>query len=179
VVVDATHPPNGTSPTQLHKSRGPVRLDRLGRLALGGCRRSGSCRRATAVMVYKLTSAAVALLRDLPRFVGDHGFTTTGGDRPISGFSKMKAGLDRLVPAWTLHDLRRTVRTGLSSLGVLPVITELDVLDRQPLLQPGRPDRAGVAGNRGVSPVIRRLRLARARAYGLAKLGGPTRPARR
>jgi hypothetical protein len=107
-------------------------------------------------MVYKLTSAAVALLRDLPRFVGDHVFTTTGGDRPISGFSKMKAGLDRLVPAWTLHDLRRTVRTGLSSLGVLPVIAELDVLDRQPLLQPGRITSPAVLL---VAPVHRALQI--------------------
>jgi integrase len=55
---------------------------------------------------------------------------TTRGDRPISGYSKAKARLDRVVAAarseagltdlepWTIHDLRRTVGTGLGKLGV-------------------------------------------------------------
>jgi integrase len=55
---------------------------------------------------------------------------TTRGDRPISGYSKAKARLDRAVTAarseaglpelepWTIHDLRRTVGTGLGKLGV-------------------------------------------------------------
>jgi integrase len=82
-----------------------------------------------------LTPAAVELFRDLPRFTGDYAFTTTGGARPVSGFSKMKARLDRMVgdavPPWTLHDLRRTMRTGLASAGVLPVIAELTIGHRQ------------------------------------------------
>jgi integrase len=55
---------------------------------------------------------------------------TTHVDRPISGYSKAKARLDRVVAAarseaglsglepWTIHDLRRTVGTGLGKLGV-------------------------------------------------------------
>jgi len=53
-------------------------------------------------------------------------FTTTG-DRPISGFGKAKARVDRAasktrdesgpVAPWTVHDLRRTVATGLGKLG--------------------------------------------------------------
>jgi integrase len=55
---------------------------------------------------------------------------TTRGDRPISGYSKAKARLDQLVATarseaglpdlerWTIHDLRRTVGTGLGKLGV-------------------------------------------------------------
>jgi integrase len=55
---------------------------------------------------------------------------TTRGDRPISGYSKAKARLDRVVAAarseagltdlepWTIHDLRRTLGTGLGKLGV-------------------------------------------------------------
>jgi integrase len=59
---------------------------------------------------------------------GAYVFTTTG-DRPIRGFGKAKArvdkattearakdGLDALAP-WTIHDLRRTVATGLGMLG--------------------------------------------------------------
>jgi integrase len=57
-------------------------------------------------------------------------FFTTRGDRPISGYSKAKARLDRIVATarskagladlepWTIHDLRRTVGTGLGKLGV-------------------------------------------------------------
>ena len=56
---------------------------------------------------------------------------TTRGDQPISGYSKAKARLDKAVAAvrqedglqvldpWTIHDLRRTVGTGLGKLGIL------------------------------------------------------------
>jgi integrase len=55
---------------------------------------------------------------------------TTRGDRPISGYSKAKLRLDKasatvcqaeelpLLEPWTIHDLRRTVGTGLGRLGV-------------------------------------------------------------
>jgi integrase len=44
----------------------------------------------------------------------------TNGDRPVSGFSKAKAHLDRLsgTEKWRFHDIRRTVRTHLAALGV-------------------------------------------------------------
>ena len=45
----------------------------------------------------------------------------------FSGWSKAKAALDKeakLKEAWTLHDLRRTVRTGLGKLGVRPHVAE-------------------------------------------------------
>jgi integrase len=59
---------------------------------------------------------------------------TTRADRPISGYSKAKARLDKAVAAarredglpaldpWTIHDLRRTVGTGLGKLGILRFI---------------------------------------------------------
>ena len=53
-------------------------------------------------------------------------FTTTG-TTPISGVSKMKAGIDKLMgepPPWRLHDIRRTVATGLQRLGVRFEVTE-------------------------------------------------------
>ena len=42
------------------------------------------------------------------------------GDKPVNGFSKAKAQLDRLsgVQDWKFHDIRRTVATNLSKLGV-------------------------------------------------------------
>lgn len=70
-------------------------------------------------------------------------FTTTGHSA-VSGFSKFKARLDKLmleiardeaekrgdnpdlveIEPWTLHDLRRTMATGLAQLGVAPHLVE-------------------------------------------------------
>ncbi len=71
-----------------------------------------------------LTPRAVRIIEQLPRFAGGrYALTTTAGRRPISGTSKMKQRLDLAiaaqnggepVPAWTLHDIRRTVRTRLT-----------------------------------------------------------------
>ncbi|MBP2291067.1 tyrosine-type recombinase/integrase [Azospirillum rugosum] len=61
---------------------------------------------------------------------------TTLGDRPVNGFSKAKRRLDEKIaedraedeaeplPGWRLHDIRRTVTTGLSALGVAEVIKQ-------------------------------------------------------
>ncbi|WP_187434734.1 tyrosine-type recombinase/integrase [Bradyrhizobium cytisi] len=48
------------------------------------------------------------------------------GDRPFSGWSKCKKALDKItnIAPWTLHDLRRTFRSGLGRLGVRPDIAE-------------------------------------------------------
>jgi integrase len=59
-------------------------------------------------------------------------FSTTGST-PVSGFSKVKARVDELMqeklsgdslPAWRVHDIRRTVATGLQRLGVRFEVTE-------------------------------------------------------
>jgi integrase len=52
-------------------------------------------------------------------------FTTTGRS-PVSGFSKIKGRLDNsmLIPAWRLHDLRRTCATGMAGIGVPPHVVE-------------------------------------------------------
>ena len=54
--------------------------------------------------------------------------------KPFSGWGVSKAGLDRRIMAaghelksWVVHDLRRTMRTGLSKLGVAPHIAELAI----------------------------------------------------
>src|SRR5262249_8674218 len=59
-------------------------------------------------------------------------FSTTLGQRPISGFSKAKARLDKAVAEtsakeglpcvdpWTIHDLRGAVRTGLGAVSSIP-----------------------------------------------------------
>ena len=63
---------------------------------------------------------------------GDYVFSTTAGERPVSGFSRAKARLDARikeasesdeadlvdVSEWRAHDLRRTAATGMRRLGV-------------------------------------------------------------
>lgn len=80
-----------------------------------------------------LTKAALATLATLPRH-GDDAFvfTTTGGERPSSNFDKMKRELDRFsgTSDWTIHDLRRTVRSKLAELRV-PEIVARKVLNHE------------------------------------------------
>ncbi len=65
---------------------------------------------------------AQAIIASLPLHNGRYVFSTTSGRRPISGFSKAKAELDRLsgVENWTYHDLRRTADTRMNEMGVKP-----------------------------------------------------------
>jgi integrase len=78
--------------------------------------------------VVPLSEAALSLLRNLPRF-GRAGFVfTTTGATAISGWSRAKQQLDNAsaVADWTIHDLRRTVATGLAGLGVaMPVVEKI------------------------------------------------------
>lgn len=50
----------------------------------------------------------------------------TSIERPFNGWSKCKRELDKLanITRWTLHDLRRTFRSGLGRLGARPDIAE-------------------------------------------------------
>ena len=88
------------------------------------------------VQTVPLAPDALALLQGLPRFAGAFVFTTTSGARPISGYGKAKARLDRLtgVSGWAFHDLRRTMRTGLSALPVQDLVRELVIAHARPEL---------------------------------------------
>lgn len=89
-----------------------------------------------------LSPMAVDLLEALPRFKSDkdkrkgvYVFTTTDGEKPISGFGKGKQRIAKKtndVADWRLHDLRRTVRTRLSELRVPDLIAELVIAHRKP-----------------------------------------------
>jgi integrase len=74
-----------------------------------------------------LTKTAQAILWELPREQGcPYVFGPTGGTCSF-GYSKAKARLDeaaKIAEPWSLHDLRRTMRTGLSRLGVREEIAE-------------------------------------------------------
>jgi integrase len=78
-----------------------------------------------------LSSPMVELLKKLreSRGKGEYVLSTTLGKRPISGFSKAKLALDQKVaelngkkplPQWRIHDIRRSVRTGLGAIPSIP-----------------------------------------------------------
>jgi integrase len=81
-----------------------------------------------------LAPMATGLLEDLPRWVAGCVFSTTSGAKPINGFSKAKARIDKLsgVSDWVFHDLRRTVRTHLSALPVQDLVRELVIAHAKP-----------------------------------------------
>jgi integrase len=85
-----------------------------------------------------LSSLARQILASVPRFEGPYIFTTTAGVRPISGFSKLKDRLDAALGGdfepWVFHDLRRSMRTRLSSLPIPHNIAELVIGHRQKAL---------------------------------------------
>jgi integrase len=78
-----------------------------------------------------LSKAALAVLQNVPRTASSpFVLTTNGGASPASGYSKNKRRLDALLPAdmpaWRLHDLRRTCASGLARLAInLPVIEKV------------------------------------------------------
>jgi integrase len=91
-----------------------------------------------AVHIVPLAPVALGVLRDLPRFsFGDFVFSTTGGRRPVGAISQAKARLDCKIaeageiPPWRVHDLRRTMRSNLSALGIQPVVAEAILAHRQ------------------------------------------------
>ena len=73
-----------------------------------------------------LSAAAMAVLDSLPRIGRSDLLFTTNSVAPVSGWSKAKAQIDRLsgVTNWVLHDLRRTLATGLGGLGIEPHVVE-------------------------------------------------------
>ena len=83
--------------------------------------------------VVPLADDVIELLNSLPRFTrGEHLFSTTRGEKPVNGFSKAKARLDKAMLAqlgrlepFVLHDVRRSIRTGLSALPVSADVAEL------------------------------------------------------
>jgi integrase len=87
----------------------------------------------------QLSSAALDVLRELPR-IGDGLVFTTTGKTAVSGFSRSKRRLDAAMlkakrkelgtrkgdatPGWTLHDLRRTAATGMARLNFPPHVVD-------------------------------------------------------
>ena len=67
-----------------------------------------------------LSLPAITVLQHVPRIADSKHVFTTNGKTSVSGWSRAKARLDELsgVSDWRIHDLRRTVATGLQKLGV-------------------------------------------------------------
>ena len=80
-----------------------------------------------------LPGAALDILASVPRGNGRDFVFGRNDDAPFSGWSAGKLRLDariammtgKSLAPWVLHDLRRTMRTGLSVIGVQPHIAEL------------------------------------------------------
>jgi integrase len=87
-------------------------------------------------LLVPLSEPARHVIDELPRLAGgQYVFSTTGGRRPISGFSKMMRRFDSALAKhcedvglaafdFDLHDLRRAVRTGMSALRIPPHVAE-------------------------------------------------------
>jgi integrase len=85
-----------------------------------------------------LPDAAMAVLESLPRIKGGNLLFSTTGATSISGIASAKTRLHEAMtrelgaepPRWTLHDIRRTVVTGLQRLGFPAEVTEAVVNHR-------------------------------------------------
>jgi integrase len=113
---------------------------------------------------------------------GDLIWTTTGVS-PVSGWNSVKRRLDARmegVPAWRLHDLRRTCATGMAEIGIAPHIVEA-------CLNHVSGAKAGVAGvyNRAAYSAEKKIALERWADHVIALVEGreatvvPLRRARR
>jgi integrase len=108
--------------------------------------------KADAAHIVPLTDDVLAVLESLRFKRGDHVFSTQFGAQPVNGFSKAKQRLDRqMLQSWralarargedrrkaeiepfVIHDIRRTMRTGLSALPVPDLVRELVIAHSKP-----------------------------------------------
>ena len=98
-----------------------------------------------------LPPLAQNIIASVPRHEGCEFVFSTNGRSPISGWSKLEPKLReraKLTEDWTLHDLRRTYRSGLTRLGIEPDVAEImlnhrpdtlrSIYDREPRLDARR-----------------------------------------
>jgi integrase len=79
--------------------------------------------------IVPLSRQALAILESVPRIAGGFVFTTEGENgltRFYHAVPRLRALLDPPVAPWVIHDLRRTVASGLQRIGVqIPVIEKV------------------------------------------------------
>jgi len=70
--------------------------------------------------IIPLSTQAKEILASVKRKAGSEFVFTLGGSKPVTGWSRAKVSIDEAagVTGWRLHDLRRTVATGMQKLGV-------------------------------------------------------------
>jgi integrase len=83
-----------------------------------------------------LSAAALRILEALPRIEAGRRpaafIFTANGHSAVSGFSRAKVAFDKAIVVtgeapmapWTMHDLRRTVASGMAGLGIAPHVVE-------------------------------------------------------
>jgi integrase len=89
-----------------------------------------------------LSAEAVEVLSRM-RKIGDHVFTTNG-KTPLGSFSRKKTAIDKAtaeanLKPWRIHDLRRSVATGMAEIGFAPHVVEM-------VLNHISGEKAGVSG---------------------------------
>lgn len=74
-----------------------------------------------------LSRQALNIIQELPQFTGPHVFGSAG-EKAMGGFhwrqSRLDARIDPPLAAWGMHDVRRTVRTGLARLRIPESVAE-------------------------------------------------------
>jgi integrase len=102
--------------------------------------------KADAAHIVPLSDDVVAVLKSLPRSDGDCLFSVNGGCNPVAGFSAAKDRFDAEIvkalresdpkaklPDFVIHDIRRTVRTGLSAItNISDLVRELVIGHTKP-----------------------------------------------
>lgn len=109
--------------------------------------------KASSAHVVPLSDDAVAILKSLPTFKkGDHLFSSTFGQTATNNFCRAKSRLDReMLLSWralgrvrgldrakahfapfVTHDIRRSMRTGLSALPIPDLVRELVIAHTKP-----------------------------------------------
>ena len=85
-----------------------------------GIHLEGSRTKTGAAHIIPLSAPVRQLLKNLPRIAGCDFVFTANGVKPLSGWARPKADLDDVsgVTDWRIHDLRRTVATGMEKLKV-------------------------------------------------------------
>jgi integrase len=118
--------------------------------------------------VIPLSAPAFAILQGRPRSNGRQ-LVFGRGQYGFSGFDECKKRLDEAIqiPAWRLHDVRRTVATGLGNIGILPHVVE-QILNHQ------SGSKGGVAGvyNKALYEPEKRIALDRWAAHLLTIVEG-------
>jgi integrase len=76
--------------------------------------------------IIPLSAPALEVIKTIPHIAGAGFVFTAGGDKPLNGWGKFKERIDKAagIAPWRIHDLRRTVATGLQRLKVPLPVTE-------------------------------------------------------